>query len=255
MELTDFAFAFVIGCGASLGLAWAAARAESSNASSILNAGLCALAGAYLGGRLANLLVYQVLIPDFPETVFQIPMGGFAWPGSLLGGIVGMVVYALATRQPTGPLADGLIPLLVTLPICAWLGSWLIGYAYGAPVEAWWGILSLDEWGVVQRRWPVQPTGALLSLLVLWVIDQLPSERLPPGAAFVLSILGISMVNFFMSLLRVDPAPMANGLRLETWVALAYGAACLLALIALMLISRRIKATDLHYEGQPPETP
>jgi hypothetical protein len=94
-----------------------------------------------------------------------------------------------------------------------------------------------------------------LCLLVLWSIDRLPPERLPAGAAAGLGVLGLSMVNFFMSLMRADPAPLVKSLRLETWVALAFGAASLLALVALMLNSRRLKDPDLTSQAQPPETP
>ncbi len=252
--MPDIAFAFLIGCGASLGLAWAVARAGTSRTSSILNAGLFSLGCAYIGGRLAHLVVYRVFFGSNPQAVFQVPLGGFAWPGALMGGILGLGLYALITRQNFGRLADGLLPLLVTLPISAWLGCWLVGCAYGPTVEAWWGVMARDEWGVVLRRWPVQPVGALLCLLVLWAIDHLPIERLPDGATFGLGVLGLTMVNFFMSLLRADPSPLANGLRLETWFALIFGTAALLALVALVLLPRRSKEPDLTPHAEPPET-
>lgn len=138
--------------------------------------------------------------------------------------MLALVLFAVIFRQPLGQLADDMLPLLVTLSVTGWLGCWLAGCAYGAPLDEWWGLLASDEWGRVTRRWPVQAVGALLSLSVIWLVDQLPQERLPSGSAFVLGVLGISITNFFMSLVRRPGAhaeqPAAGDLggpRLRRW--------------------------------------
>jgi prolipoprotein diacylglyceryltransferase len=245
-------YQLILGLGASLGLAWAAVRGRE-RASQIVNAGLVALLGAYLGGRLAYLLANQVYFQNHPDELFQLPLGGFAWPGALAGGVLALLAFALIFRQPAGQLADELLPLLVTIAVTGWLGCWLGGCAYGPPIEDWWGLQASDEWGRVTRRWPVQAAGALLSLGVIWLVDQLPQARLPAGSAFVLGILGISATSFFMSLVRADPVPMLNNLRLETWVALAYSALALLVFTWLLFTSRRSKTLSSDSENQSPD--
>lgn len=247
-----FTYQLIIGLGATLGLAWSAVRG-GERASQIVNAGLVALLGAYAGSRIAYLLVNQAYFRNHPQEVFQLPLGGFSWPGALAGGALALLLFALIFHQPLGLLADAMLPLLVTLSVTGWLGCWLAGCAYGAPTEAWWGLLASDEWGQVTRRWPVQASGALLSLLVIWLIDQLPQERLPSGSAFVLGLLGISSINFFMSLLRADPAPLMNDLRLETWVALIYSGLALLIFLLMLLASRRHKTLTADVENHSPD--
>lgn len=251
-----FTYSLMIGLGATLGLAWAAVR-NPERANQVINAGLAALLGAYLGSRLTYILVNQVYYQNHPQEIFQFPLGGFSWPGALAGGGLALVLFAALFRQPLGRLADELLPLLVTLSVTGWLGCWLAGCAYGAPLDAWWGLLAVDEWGQLARRWPVQASGALLSLAVIWLVDQLPQQRpqpgLPPGSTFLLGLLGISSINFFMSLLRADPAPLLNGLRLETWAALLLSALALLIFAVLLLASRRQKAVSPDIENQSPD--
>lgn len=247
-----FTFQWMIGLGATLGLAWAAVRA-GERASQIVNAGLAALLGAYLGSRLSYLLINEVYFRNHPQEIFQLPLGGFSWPGALAGGVLALLLFAALVRQPPGELADGLLPLLVTLSVTGWLGCWLAGCAYGEPLDAWWGLLASDEWGNLTRRWPVQALGALSSLAVVWLVDQLPRERLPAGSTFVLGLLGISSINFFLSLLRADPAPLLNNLRIETWVALVYSALALLTFTLMLLASRRQKSPAADLENHSPD--
>lgn len=252
--MNDFAFALIIGIGATLGLVWVVYRAEPKMVSTVLNAGLASLMGAYLGSRLAYIAVNATYFRSYPEDLWLLPVGGFAWPGALAGGVLGLLIFALVAGQPLGKLADGLLPLMVTVTVSGWLACWLVGCAYGAPIETWWGLLARDEWGVFTRRWPVQAMGALLSLGIFWLIDQLPLERFPPGLGFLLGILGISLVNFFMSLVRIDPAPSLSGLRYDAWIALLFGGLTLILLIAVMISGKNKNKIQTDMKVKPPGT-
>lgn len=246
--MPGFSSAIALGIGATLGLIWIVQRTGLPRAGTVVNAGLIGMLGAYLGGRAAFLTVNLGYFRDQPAEMFRLPVGGFAWPGALAGGIIGLFLFAAISRQPLGALADDCLPLLLTLSVSAWLGCWLAGCAYGAASDHWWALIARDEWGVESRRWPVQAVGACLTLAVFWLIDQIPPARLPSGAAFTLGVLGLSMVSFFMSLLRADPTPMWNNLRFETWVALLYGALSLFVLLVLFLRAHRKQ--ELHPETE-----
>jgi phosphatidylglycerol---prolipoprotein diacylglyceryl transferase len=251
--MPDLTFTLIIGLGATLGLAWAVQRASTEHAGAILNAGLAALLGAYLGGRLVYLAINRTFFLTYPDELVQFPIGGFTWVGALAGGFIGLILFALFTHQSPGFLADNLLPLFGILALSAWLGCWLVGCAYGAPVDAWWGLPARDEWGNFIRRWPVQVVGALLSVGVLWIVDRLPIHKLPLGTAFTLGTLGISMTIFFMSLLRADPAPRIYHLRLDTWVSLAFGTTAILMLAFLIASARRINKRKSDPNFNTPE--
>jgi prolipoprotein diacylglyceryltransferase len=146
-------------------------------------------------------------------------LGGIAWPGALAGGILGTVIVGWISRISIGVLADRLLPLLASLSVTVWLGCWLTGCAYGPELD--WGFLSKDEMGVWEKRLPLQLIGAILVLAMFWWIARFrPLKKdWAPGLAASLGLGGLSLILLGASLLRVDPYPIYNGLRLETWAA------------------------------------
>lgn len=224
-----YAFSLIITLGAAVGLAWVAWRAPEKVRLPHLDAVLWVLLGGLVGGRAAYVAVNWLYFQSHPLESLQVYLGGLSWPGALVGGLLALALYAWFTRQSLGVLADALAPLLVCLAVSAWLGCWLDGCAYGPPTHAWWGIPSRDEWGVLARRWPIQIMGALLVIGMFWVLDRF-TPRGRAGALGGLALLGVSLLLFGFSWLRIDPAPLWRGLRLDTWAALGFA---LLALVGL----------------------
>ena len=170
---------------------------------------------------------------------FQIYRGGSAWLGALLGGVLGLMLYAALTKQPVVYLADQLLPLGLTVAIAAWLACWLDGCAYGPESSAWWALPASDEWGLVNPRLPLAQIGALLCLAIIWLVDRLRSHLRVPGQAALLAMLLLSLEILMISLLRADPAPTWGALRLESWSAVGIALLTLLAYFAVGLRSRR----------------
>ncbi len=215
-----YAFALIMGAAASLGLAWAAYSAPRKQVISVLDAGLCALAGGLVGGRLAYVAASWGYFQSQGPKMVEIYLGGLAWPGALAGGLLGLAIYAGIAHQRTGVLANSLLPLGGTMAMAAWLACWLDGCAYGISANAWWALPARDEWGVWGRRAPVQLLGALATLAIYWLVDRL-RPRLPvPGQAALLALLLFSLEMFAVSWLRADPVPLIGTLRMEAWFAL-----------------------------------
>jgi phosphatidylglycerol---prolipoprotein diacylglyceryl transferase len=213
-------FALLLGLGGAVGLAWVAGQAPSREILLRLDAGLAALAGCLAGGRLAFVAVQW---PYYRDHVTQIlRLDGLAWPGALLGGMLGLAWYARRARRPFTLLAEALLPLAATVSLGAWLGCWQAGCAYGPPVEAWWGVPARDELGVMALRWPVQLAGAALTLVLLALLEWLRLRAAAPGLAGSLGLLGGSLLMLAASFVRLDPAPVWQGLRLDTWAALGF---------------------------------
>jgi hypothetical protein len=121
------------------------------------------------------------------------------------------------------------------------LGCWVDGIAYGPQVNSWWGVPARDEWGEISFRWPLQPLGAFLTLMIFWFLEVFKQRAWlkVPGRTFSLGFGGLSLILLGLSFLRVDPAPFWRGQRLETWTALGFVALAGLALLAAF-IQRRI---------------
>jgi phosphatidylglycerol:prolipoprotein diacylglycerol transferase len=219
-QIPLYLYAIFLGVGASVGLLWVAWRAPQEQVRSYLDAGLVALLGGVVGGRLLYVGAHWAYFRTVPFEIPQVFLGGLAWPGILVGGLLTLALYAGLKQEPLGVYADALLPLAVTLILVGWLASWFEGSLYGPVVDAWWALPSRDEWGQLAPRLPVQIIGALLILTIFWLVDSNRQRYLFPGQVAVLAAALLSLIFFALSFLRVDPAPFYSGLRMDAWAAL-----------------------------------
>lgn len=215
-------FSLTVAFGSVFGLIWVVFESPKDEQRASLNAAIGVLLCALIGGRAAYVFVhwayFHVQILEIP----QVWLGGISWPGALAGGILGTFIMVWFYRISLGVLADRLLPLLASLSVAVWLGCWLSGCVYGLEVSR--GVPVKDEWGIWHNRLPIQLISAFLTVALFWGIDRFQQRkgRLIPGLAATLGLGGFSLILFGASLLRVDPYPLYNGLRLETWAALIF---------------------------------
>jgi prolipoprotein diacylglyceryltransferase len=178
-----------------------------------------------MGGRLAFVAVQWSYYRDhLPQTL---RLDGLAWPGALLGGLLALAWYAQWVKRPFAILAEALLPLAATFSLGAWLGCWQAGCAYGPPVDAWWGLPARDELGVLLPRWPVQLAGAVLTVVWMALLERVrlrqeSAGRTAAGYCAALGLLGGSLLMLALSFARADPAPVWQGLRLDSWAAAGF---------------------------------
>ena len=232
-------FSVLLAFGAVIGLGWAVWLAPGKRASRYVDIGLGLLAGALLGGRVLFVALNWPYFRLHPLEIGQVWLGGLSGAGALFGGLLAVALAATLTRQPLGALADLYLPLVMSVTISAWLGCWLAGAAYGHALASGWGMPARDEWGGLSLRFPLQLLGALLTLLLFYLLDQarqknrslLRRNRLAlfrclsrPGLVSGLALLGLGLELAGLSLLRADPGMAWRGLRLEVWGGLALAA-------------------------------
>ncbi len=232
-------FSLLLSLGALAGLVMIAVRAPKKLTFRYLDATLGVLLSALVVSRLAYVFTNWEYFRLHAGEIFQVWLGGLSAPGALLGAFLGMLFLRAMGYFFLGPLADGLLPLLGTLSIAAWLGCWSDGTAYGAPSTAWYALPTSDEWGVVAPRLPVQLLGALFSLVLFAGLEQAQTWLRRPGLAASLGVLGWACILFSLSFLRADPARIWLGLRLEAWGALTVAGVGLAGLAAVLLLKKR----------------
>ena len=233
-------FSILLGLGALTGLLLAGWRAPQKERVRYIDAGVWILLGALLGSRAITALVNWGYYQSHLGEVYQVWLGGLSSIGALVGGLLAIFITARWWKLPVGVLADVLLPLAGTLTITAWLGCWVDRCSYGALSNTWLALPARDEWGVLGDRMPVQLMGAILTLVLIWLLDR-SSKRLPvQGLSAAIGLFGLSSVLFVLSYLRADPTPIWNGLRLEAW-----GAAGLMIFssvtVILLLLSWKYK--------------
>lgn len=237
------AFSLVIALSASLGLGWTAVRTPARLALETVDNGLAILVGALLGGRLGYAAAHWAYFRVQPLEIFQVWLGGLSASGALSGAVLALVVVSWAIRQHPGKVSDRLLPLGATLVAGAWLACWISGAAYGPETNTWWGLPSVDEQGLYAQRVPTQLIGVLAALALYAGLEAMQGPgrlltRLPAGSAASLWLLGTALSLYGLSYLRVDPAQLLAGLRLDAWGALAVAALAVICFVCAWLARR-----------------
>ena len=233
-------YSIILACSAALGLgliAWMAKERKLFYFDLGLGLLVLSLFGARIGYVVRNFLYFRSHIGEIP----QIWLGGLTWPGALIGAGVALLGIHLIWKEPLGDLADLYLPLLGIITVGIWLTGWGAGIGYGPLLNAWFGILVRDQFGIQEIRWPLPILGALLSAGWISGLIWFPLRRwkIKPGGRTALGIVGIVLINMILSFFRMDPAPLLWNLRLETWFSLA-----LLSIIAGLFIRKRKLANN-----------
>jgi prolipoprotein diacylglyceryltransferase len=227
-------FSIFIGLGTLLGLLMAGWRAPKKETLRYVDAAVLALFIALIVSRAFAVAASWGYYSSHFVEVFQVWLGGLSSIGALAGGVLAIFVISFWWKLPAGLLADTLFPLVGALGITSWLGCWFNACSYGSLSHAWWALEARDEWGVMASRIPVQLIGAILTLVIVWLMDWAARRLTIPGLTACFGLFGISALIFAISYLRADPMPIWDGLRLEAWGAI--GVMVLSSLLAVVLL-------------------
>ena len=224
-------FSLLIGAGATLGVGWVALQAAEKDRLPYVNAGLWALLGALVGGRIAYMAVNWVYFRQNWIEGFQVYQGGLSWPGALAGGLVIVLLYARRLHKPTGELLWTLFPLLTSMLVFICLACWVDGCAYGRLAVSYLGLPAPDELGHQSLRFPAQLIGALSAVLWFIAIDTQTERFSSQALTGWVSIFGVAVILLVLELLRADPTIYVYGTRLGVWTASGFGTLALVGIL------------------------
>jgi len=225
-------FAVLVGLGASLGVWQVARSAPARQVERWADVALLTLLMALLGARAAHIGLEWAY---YHENLLEIPQfwkGGLSWWGAVLGGMAAALWAARALHLPASQVMDGMARLVAPLAVCAWLGCWQAGSAYGAlaPVGAWWGVPSADEAGVIAARVPLQLFAALWMVVFEALVMRFGRLSFDSGFYAGLTVFNLAAVVLLVSRFSAQPARQVQGLALDGWIALGLGGLALLIL-------------------------
>lgn len=187
-----------------------------------LDAGLWAIVGGILGGRLGFVLANWTVFREDPIRALKVWEGGLAFHAAFLGGLLafGLIAYLQSRGREEGSwswtlrLADVLTPSLALGLTFGWLGCLLSGSAYGAISDGFGTAILPDVTGVEAPRYATQALSAGLAVVLL-VLVWLLRKRWPfYGAAFLMFNLLYFAGQFFIEYLRGDETLYLAGWRL-----------------------------------------
>lgn len=220
------------------------ARRRDLELMQMLDAALAAGVGAVLIARVVYVGVHWAYYRDHVRQALRIWGGGLAWHGALGGAVVAVAVYCAARQISLSVTLDVLTPGASLVAVCAWLGCFMAGCAYGMEAYPEQGLLwplSLDLpdlYGIREPRVAVQLLGASWSAIILAVITLIQRRARREGLIFPVWLALYSIGAFGLGFLRADEVPLVGGWRADQVADLALTASGVTALLIRMVEQR-----------------
>lgn len=167
-----------------------------------------------IGGRLVHLLYNWDYYLERPAQVLRFGDGGLSFVGVLLGAALALWLWSRYRQMDFWQAADWAALPVAVLATFAWLGAFMHGSQYGAPVENGLALELHDTFGVIAPRWPTQLLAAAWSaLLGLTLIAHQP-RRARAGKHATLFLSAYSAGLFMLDFTRGDGSLYILGMRL-----------------------------------------
>ncbi len=230
---------------ASLVVAGLAARSADLRTDDLLFVVLGIVPGAILGGRLGYLLLHPAFFLADPSRVFDPGLGSLELTLGIVGGAIsGALVGALLDGRPGRWLHIAARPMLIAVAFGK-LAMVLGGSGQGQPTggEPATAYVGPGPWGSLGPAIPSIPSQAIEGLasgallVVVMVVLLVPDLRRADGRAFLIALLGWSIVRVVVAGTWRDPE-VVGPLRAEQVIALAV-AIVALVLLVVIVSSRR----------------
>lgn len=173
-----------------------------------------------IGARIYHVLTDYDLYRDDPfPAVFMIQNGGLGIYGGVIGGLLGLLIFARVRGISPLVFADAAAPGLILAQAIGRWGNYFNQELFGRPTSLPWAIR------IAPDNRPAGYTGAeafhptflyeslwnvLVFLILLWTARRF-AERLKDGDVFLLYVSLYSVGRFFVETLRIDPAFLIDG--------------------------------------------
>jgi phosphatidylglycerol:prolipoprotein diacylglycerol transferase len=159
--------------------------------------------GVLLGGRLVEVIFYEW--PFYHEHIQLIPaywLGGMATHGILLGGLIGIWVFARLHGKPFLSVTDMFaIPGAIIMGV-ARLGNFIDGQIVGSVTSVPWAVKFPDAEGF---RHPVVLYDAVKNLLIVPVLLCAEKRQLPQGVRTGIFLFLYAFLRIFVDIFREYP--------------------------------------------------
>ena len=221
-------------------------RARGGDPGDISDIALWAVPAGFLGAR-----AYHVLT-DWPSyqgrwsAVFDIWHGGLGVPGGLIAGTVVGLWAARRRGLDLRAVADAVVPGIPVAQAIGRFGCWFNQELFGSPTDLPWG-LEIDperrpaEFANEDIFHPAFLYEATWNLALAAFLIWLDRRRvLKPGQILPLWIMGYGLGRFWVESVRIDPASLIWGIRVNHWTS---GAAIVAGLLGFWWTQRTVNAS------------
>jgi phosphatidylglycerol---prolipoprotein diacylglyceryl transferase len=198
-----------------------------------LSALICAVPAAIIGARLYYVIFNYSIYTDNFWDVFKIWKGGIAVYGSIIGAMIGILIYCRVKKTPIAPYLDvGAFGLLIGQAIGRW-GNFMNREAYGAATTAFCRMGLTDASGntiYVHPTFLYESLWNALGFILLHFFSKKVKRRYD-GQIFVMYIAWYGLGRMFIEGLRTDSLYLFDtGIRVSQLLAALSFAAALIFL-------------------------
>ena len=232
LQINAYALFILVGIGLALWISNRRLVARGAEPWVVLDIALWAVPFGILGGRLYHVITHPA--DYFFEgadllRIFYVWEGGLAIFGAITLGAVGAYIGARQTGIRFTAYADALAPGLLVAQAMGRLGNYFNQELFGAPTDLPWGLMIDRPNAAIPVGLPADtlfhPTFAyemLWNLLgaaaLVWVGRKLSLQW---GRQLGLYLVWYGLGRVFLETLRLDPAELILGVRVNIWGALA----------------------------------
>ena len=151
-----------------------------------------------------------------PLDMLKTTRGGLGMPGAIIGGVIGLYLFARRRKIEFGALIDMVAPGVALAQAIGRWGNFVNQELYGPPTDLPWGIFinpanRLAGYEPFERFHPLflyESLWNLLNFAVLLWLWRNRRDRLQPGDIFLAYLVGYPVGRFFLEFLRLDFVPL-----------------------------------------------
>ncbi|MCL2742806.1 MAG: prolipoprotein diacylglyceryl transferase [Planctomycetaceae bacterium] len=151
--IRGYGFFLLIAILSAVGLAIRLAKPKGVSAETVLSLGIWTVVSGILGARIFYVAEYYKDMAAYdPNTgafslggtlwnIVNIPDGGLVVYGSIIGGLIGALIYMRLNKLPVFPLLDSMAPAAALGMCLGRIGCLMNGCCYGGITDVPWGIV------------------------------------------------------------------------------------------------------------------
>ncbi len=221
--------------------------ARSGDPDDIASIAFVAVPAGLVGARLYHVITDWKSFQGHWLDAFKIWEGGLGIPGGMLLGVLAGIWVVKRRGLPLDVLLDCAAPALPLAQAIGRLGNWFNQELFGRPTELPWGLeIDADHRPIehieVETFHPTFLYEATWNLALCGFLIWLDRRKIvPSGYLIFVYVLGYGVGRLWVELLRVDPASLILGVRVNVWVSLF---AIVASLVALAVGVRRSQVAE-----------
>lgn len=212
-------------CILALGIAMREARLRKLQYNLAPVAGSIAIFSGFIGARLLYVALNPAVFAEKPLEIFRIWNGGMLFPGAIIFGSMGALIFLKSKRQPVLPWTDSFAPALAMGIAIGRIGCFFAGCCHGIPASVPWAVTFMDPESLAPVGTPLHPTQLYYSLsgLVIFAAIMIAIRFIKKhGTVSGLFLTLFASSHFLIEFFRADHKGLIGQVSLTQLITLAF---------------------------------